>query len=93
MSDVDCAQALLRGEIDVDQYWRKSGEQRVKLAGVLLTEQQQSRALKNLSRLTVRLRQTGFECVPTDCGEHPDGMATDHDDLQQAFERHLVTYR
>lgn len=93
MSNVDCAQALLRGEIDVDQYWCKSGEQRVKSAGVLLTEQQQSRALKNLSRLTIRLRQAGFELLPADCGEHPDGLTTDHDNLQRAFERHLVTYR
>ncbi len=93
MSNVDCAQALLRGEIDVDQYWRESGEQHVKSAGVLLTQQQQSRALKNLSRLTIRLRQVGFELSQAGCGEHPDGLTTDHDNLQQAFERHLVTYR
>lgn len=94
LSNADCANALLRGEIDVNQYWRKSGEQQVKSAGVFLTQQQQDRALKHLARLALNLRT----CAPRLLESEPSGrIKAGHvvvdDDLQCAFIDCLATYR
>lgn|GEM_PF-3733449 len=57
MSDADNAFKLLRGEINAEQYWHESGQQQVRSAGVLLTEQQQVRACKHLTRMAAAIRQ------------------------------------
>lgn len=89
MNNANNAQALLCGEIDVERYWRESGEQQVKSAGVLLTQEERDRALRNLARLTVSLRHSGFEVKP----KGDVGCDDDSSDLQQAFENYLATYR
>ncbi|UOD51084.1 hypothetical protein DHf2319_04050 [Orrella daihaiensis] len=94
MSDADCACALLRGEIDVDQYWRESGEQQVKSAGVLLTQHQQERALRNLHRLVLSLRSCGIDLKCADAEESKAvDCVTDADELQSIFSNYLATYR
>ncbi|MCD8504709.1 MAG: hypothetical protein LRY53_03875 [Burkholderiaceae bacterium] len=93
MNDANNAQALLSGEIDVEQYWRESGEQQVKSAGVLLTQKERDRALRNLARLTVSLRDSDFEVKPSGDVELTDSAISAKHDLQQAFENYLATYQ
>lgn len=57
MKNADDASMFLRGEIDAEQYWHESGQQQVRSAGVLLTEQQQVRVCKHLARLAAAIRQ------------------------------------
>lgn len=85
--------ALLRGEMDVNQYWCESGEQQVKSAGVRLAQQQQERALKNLARLRARLAESGFALLPGDTAPSSDDTKGVVQELRQAFDKHLATYR
>lgn len=85
MNNVDSAWALLRGEIDADQYWRESGANQVESAGVLLTQQQQDRALRNLARLAVNLRQVQFELLPEGSDSKLPGSEACIDDLARSF--------
>lgn len=87
MSNVDSPMALLRGEVDAEQYWLAYGEQKVKSAGVPLTHDHKARVLKQLTRLAQGLRGIQFD------SEHWQTDELDVDELRQLFERHLATYR
>ena len=93
LSNAECAHALLRGEIDVNHYWRKSGEQQVRSAGVLLTARQQERALKNLARLAGSLKQTGVSLTGTGAVVDEPGCHASGDDLRSDFDNYLATLR
>lgn len=93
LSNAECANALLRGEIDVNQYWRESGEQQVRSAGVLLTQQQQERVLKNLARLARSLRESGFCLANSKAAIDEPSCGAGQDDLRAGFDRYLATLR
>lgn len=92
-NNADFAKALLCGEIDVNEYWDKSGQQQIKSAGVSLTEKQQDRALRNLARLAVSLNRTGFRFSPDEHANNDQSGAVNGSDLQPAFENYLATFR
>lgn len=94
MSNAGSADAFLRGEIDASQYWRESGEQQVKSAGVFLTESQQQRALKSLDRLASSLRQAGVSKLTYQVSDrHNDALGDEFSELQLAFDRRLAAYK
>ena len=89
MSNADIALALLRGEIDVQTYWQVSGRQRVRSAGVLLTEQQQHRSCKQLNRLATELRRTALDALFTEPIKLDDCVANH----ELAFDNYLASLR
>ena len=93
MSDADNAFKLLRGEISAEQYWHESGQQQVRSAGVLLTQQQQVRICKNLTRMAEAIRRQVLESPvfdsPLDLNQHAVGAC----DNQYAFDDYLATLR
>lgn len=89
MSNADIALALLRGEIDVQTYWQESGQQRVRSAGVLLTEQQQVRSCKQLGRLAAALRRTAPDALLVQPAQLTESVA----ESQLAFDNYLVSLR
>lgn len=91
LSNADYANKLLRGEIDVNQYWRESGKQQVESAGVFLTQEQQARALKNLARLVANIRASGL--VLSQAQFDGVSVSSGGDELQSAFNNCLATYR
>ena len=94
MSNADCEAAFLRGDIDVNHYWRESGEQQIKSAGVLLTENQAQRALKNLARLASSLRKIGVHQLTHPAFDPHDGVfGADYAKLKLDFDRYLATYK
>jgi len=93
LNDTNNAAALLGGEIDVYQYWRESGLQQVKSAGVVLTQQQQDRALKNLTRLSVSLKRVEFCLAPIKNTGAPSDVDCAGLSLQRVFDQYLATYR
>jgi len=89
LSNADTALALLRGEIDVHTYWQESGRQRVRSAGVLLTEQQERRSCKQLDRLAAKLRRTAPDALLV----QPVNLTESVADSQLAFDNYLASLR